>query len=172
MKNRLKYLPIIILPLAVSACSFSNIIVIKTIDSIEISDATANYVYGDVYAQENQLSIVVNYKSGKKANLPIEDVTLNLAVDGVAQDYNSAITNNGGAGKFTISVIYEDEKSNTLTYDLLEHHIYVSDMSLSGPSEVDMFKSVNLTLSVSPTNHTKKVEVFADKPTLVDITRT
>ena len=172
MKRRYLLIPILISPLILSSCSFSDVIDINPISKVEIEDSNACYAYGDVYSQEQELSILVTYKNSSRSPeyINISDVTLSLFVDEVEQSYTSAIENKGGAGKFTIYVTYNKVKSNVLSYDLLNEHIYVENMEITGVDNANTFEDINLSLSVTPSNHTKKVNVAASDPSMVDLT--
>ena len=156
-----------------SSCSFSDVIDINPVAKVEIQDSTDSYAYGDIYAQEQDLSILVTYKGSSKSSeyVSLDQVTISLAVDGVEQDYNSPIENRGGAGKFTISVTYNDVKSNTLSYDLLAEHVFVTSLSISGADKADTFEEVELTLTINPDNYTKVVNVYASDASMADVVR-
>ena len=172
MKRKFLFISLIVSPLILSGCSFSDIIDINPVSKVEIQDLTEQYAYGDIYSQEQQLSILVTYKNSSRAPeyVSISDVTLSLFVDDVEQGYTSAIENRGGAGKFTISVTYSKIQSNTLTYDLLNEHIYVESIEIAGVDKANTFESVNLSMIVTPSNHTKKVTVSASDPSTADVT--
>ena len=170
MKRKILLIPILFSPLILSSCSFANIVPINSIYSLEIQDANSNYAVGDIYANVNQLSINATYRSGKVEEINIENATLSLAVDGVAQAYDSPLTSQGGNNKFTIQVSYNEVKSNILTYTLIENHIYPTSIEISGDTEIETFKEVTLNLIITPANYTCPLKVASSVPTSTDIT--
>lgn len=169
MKKKILLIPICLSPLVLSSCSFSDLIDINPVKSVEITDDTRYYAYGDVYKNENQLNIVVTNKNGKIIEPQQSEITINLMVDGVEQDYNSSFENRGGAGKLTISVTYNKVESNTLTYDLLNEHIYIQDMSFSGVYSANTFEEVSLNLTINPTNYTTRLKIYASDPNMASV---
>ena len=169
MKKRYLFIPLLLTPLMLSSCSFSDIIVINPIKSVTISDATEYYAYGDVYSREQQLSITVLNKNGKTEQIDESKLTLTVEVDGEEQDYNTAFQNKGGNGKLTIYATYSSVKSNVLSYNLINEHVYVESISISGDSSASTYEEVTLSFVVNPANHTKKVNVTASDTSMVDI---
>lgn len=170
MKKRYILLPLLFTPLVLSSCSFSDLIDINPVQSVEISDATEYYAYGDVYRREN-LNILVTNKNGKAMEIEQDKLTIDLAVDGDAISFNTPIENKGGAGVFTISATYNNVKSNVLTYNLIAEHVYITSMSFSGPNEANTFDEVSLTLTINPSNFTETLTVTASDPIKADVSR-
>ena len=171
MKRKYLLIPILISPLLLSSCSFSDIIDINPVSSVEIEDSTTQYACGDVYAQENGLSILVTYKSNSRAPeyLSINNVEVTFTVDGTEQDYTSPIPS--GAQSLSVYVTYNKIQSNTLTYNLLSEHVYVEHLSIAGANRANTFEETNLTLTVNPSNYTKKVAVYASDASMADVTK-
>ena len=171
MKRKLLFIPIILSPLVLSSCSFSEVIDINPIAKVEIEDLVEQYAYGDVYAQEQELSILVTYKNSSRAPeyLDISDVTLSLFVDNVEQSYTSPIENKGGAGKLTVYVTYNKVQSNVITYNLINEHIYVESIEITGADKASTFEDTRLSLIVTPANHTKKVLVTVSNSLIADV---
>ena len=173
MKKKFVFIPILFFPLLLSSCSFSYIIDINPVAKVEIEDSTTYYAYGDIYSERQELSVLVTYKSNsrKPEYISVSDTTVSLFVDDVEQDYTSAIANQGGAGKLTVYVTYNNVKSNTLTYDLLNEHIYVEQITIDGVNNANTFEETTLTLTISPSNYTHKVDVYASDASMVSIVR-
>ena len=171
MKRKYLLIPILISPLLLSSCSFSDVIDINPIAKVEIEDSNTQYACGDVYSQEQELSILVTYKSNSRAPeyLSINDVEFTFTVDNVEQDYTSPIAS--GAQSLSVYVTYNKIKSNTLTYDLLSEHVYVEHLSISGANKANTFEETNLALSIIPSNYTKKVVVSASDSSMADVSR-
>ena len=171
MKNKILFVSILVAPLMLSSCSFSDIIDINPIKKVEIKDENDYYAYGDIYESENQLSILVIDRNGKTVEIDNSKLTIKLAVDGVEQAYNTAIENKGGAGKFTVTAIYNNIKSNVLEYDLISEHVYIDSLAFSGPENASTHEDVELNLAINPTNFTKKLTLSLSDSSMATVSR-
>ena len=170
MKHKFKILsiiPIFIASLVLTGCDFGQFLK-NRITQITISDAHEHYAVGDVFANEQELSITAKYLNGKTEILTYGNVTVSLASSKEMLQPTSPFAS---TGYYSVSVKYEDVTSNTLRFEVIESHIYVSSLSLSGESEIDNWTDTKLTLTASPSNYTVGISYAANDNSMVKLTK-
>lgn len=174
MKRKLFFIPLLASFFLLNSCGFS-IIFTARITSLTISDANDNYVVGDIFDEQNKLSITAKYSDGKVKNLKYgsEELTVNLSYLS-----NNVKVNQDSSKPFSIANQYElvlnsnNIKSNALTINVLKEHVYVSNLFLSGDSEMETWQTISLTAHINPSNYTTNVTYSASNPNLVALTKT
>lgn len=174
MKRKAKVLPLMILPLALSGCTFNHLIIQYRINEITISDLRTAYAVDDTFATDSELTITAKYNNGELKEYTLSEVDeyrLTYVKDGsnVEQDINSKFT---VAAEYNFYVKIEGIKSNTLTFEVLEHHVFVESLNITGEGEIQNKTSTTLSLAVEPENYTTAIEYEFNDPYLAQITKT
>ena len=174
-KIKLPYILIILFTLVLTGCNFSNFFAIR-LTGIEISDNVTNYVLGDVFDNDNELTINAKYSNNtvKTINYGNQDFKASLTYtssEGKTINHDSSKPFET-TGKYKLVIKSGTISSNTLTLNVITEHVYVSSLSLNGESEVKAWEKINLNTTVIPTNHTTSLTYEASVPSLVTLTPT
>lgn len=171
-KSKLALIPIFITAVSLSSCSFWDIFGTR-LKSIDISDISKAYILGDVFDDKNQLSITGTYSNGETKTLAYSEVTVNLSYENpgetITVDSNKPFT---VANEYQLTVSVNNVTSNTLTINVLEHHIYASSIALNGATAMNAWSEVELTTTVNPINYTAPISYRASNSNLVELTPT
>lgn len=169
-----KIIPLLILPFISSGCSYNHFIIVGRVNQVHISDMRKAYAVDDVFADECDFTITAKYNNGNIKNFALADMDechLTYVKDGktIEQDINEKFTVRGDYSFYTV---LDGIKSNVIPINVLEHHIYVESMSLSGSDMVNVKSSTSLTLEVNPSDYTSAVEYSVSDPYLAQISKT
>ena len=168
MKKRLfGLIGLLTIGLRVTSCNFVDILS-KKIRSITIKDSVSAYKLGDTFYNKCDLSIVAGYTDGRKVNLSKEDVEFELTLNSVSYDVKHAFT---VAGNYSLIVKKDDAKSSKITISVFETEQYVSSISVSGASIVEQNRSIELSLTISPSKYTVDIECNNQSPTYLEVKR-
>ena len=154
------------------SCSFKNIFDTR-LKSIEIVDYNKAYVLGDVYQNENALSIVGTYTDGSTKNLSYDDMVVYSAyVDaGGSHVYNPADPFTA-TGEYSLQVTYDNVTSNSIKITVLTEHIYATDLMVDGSQDtIEVWKDYQYPCYISPSECTAPLKFSASDPSLVKLTR-
>ena len=172
IKSKLALIPIFITAVSLSSCSFWDIFGTR-LKSIDISDISKAYILGDVFDDKNQLSITGTYSNGETKTLAYSEVTVNLSYQNpgetITVDSNKPFT---VANRYQLTVSVNNVTSNTLTINVLEHHIYASSITLNGATAMNAWSEVELTTTVNPINYTAPISYRTSNSNLVELTPT
>ena len=157
--------------LSLSSCGYNDFFTIEYA-SITVSDSRSTYVAGDIYDQVNELTVIGTYRSGKQEEVTKDKyeyvITYNKDGQSLSFDGKTAFAAGGTDYKVVVTV---GKLKESLSINVLDHHIYVSSLSLSGANECNVWESVDLALTVSPTNYTVPITYTLNDPTLADYTK-
>ena len=171
-RNLLKLIPVLVLSFVLSSCGFDNIFNPSQIVSIDISDDHGNYVLGDKFVDASKLTINATRRDKNIQKLSLADMDsyeLTYSSTGEKYTYDTAFDK---TGTYNFTVTKGKITSNTLTINVLERHVYVNAMILTGELEVEAKTTTSLTLTVNPTNYTCGINYQADKENNVILTKT
>lgn len=159
MKNKGKFISLIIGTMALSSCGFD--IIFSAIKEIKIEDYHNAYQVDQIFKDKNELNIKAIYTSGKVESLNYSDVGVSLSLNGKSVDASKSF---GKEGTYSLSVTYNKKTSNSISFTVSKDFIYASNISLSLSSEsVDINNFVTGSFTLSPSNYNVDVEFNHDK---------
>lgn len=168
MKHKsLGFIGLLTVGITLTSCNYIDIL-IHTLKSIVISDATSAYLVGDSFFDKCVLTLTGTYSNGEKVEFNQSDVTFNLSLNSQVKDINSPFTD---AGSYKLTVSKDNIKSNELTITVFSSTQYVSSIEVKGQSTIDKEKEVPLTLTVSPSKYTVPISYENSDPSIISITK-
>jgi len=174
MKKKIFIIPFLFLSLLFTSCDFSSIFSIK-VNSLTIEDTHGAYTIGEVYDEENELSITAKYTDGSKSKIKYNDPNLSFDLYTIENNVTNSYKTSSAftiAKNYNLVVSYGNVKSNVLTIQVITSHVYVTSLHLSGDSEMDSWTTLSLILTVNPSNYSTKINFSASNPNLVTLTPT
>ena len=174
MIKKTRLLPLLILPLVLSGCTFNHFDIKFRINEVTISDLRTSYAIDDVFGTDSELTITAKYNNGELKEYTLSEVDqarLSYVNEGSTHEMQLS-------DKFTVAAEYEfyvvidSIKSNTLKFNVLEHHVFVESMSLEGENSIQSKSSTTLFLKVEPENYTTAIEYEYSDQYLAQFTKT
>ena len=174
MIKKVRLLALLVIPAMISSCTYNHFIIQPRISEVNVSDLRTAYAVDETFADSSELTITAKYNNGELKEYTLADISslsLTYVKDGknVNQDIKEKFT---VVGEYKFYVEIENVKSNTLTFEVLEHHVFVESLSLSGESTIQNKTSTSLSLSVQPENYTTAIEYEYNDPYLVKAVKT
>ena len=166
-KRNLSIIAFMVTSLILASCNYVDILS-KKIKSIIISQDTSAYVLGDSYFDRSNFKISAKYYDGEPAPITKDDVTFTLKSNNVSYDITKPFS---VAGNYTLSVSKDDVKSNELSFRVYENIQYVSNIEVSGKNEIEEDKTIQLSLTITPSQYTVPVTYVIGDSSIVSVTR-
>ena len=164
--NRFGFIGLMMLGMCLASCSFVDVLA-KKLKSIVISCSNTTYIVNETFDKDT-LSFTAKNTDGKAVTLTKNDVTYNLKLNNTACNIDEPFTTQG---TYYLTVSKDDVTSNKLTIRVFESEQYISNISISGKSEIEIGKEFNLSLSISPTYYTVPIEYTVSDSSIISITK-
>lgn len=149
-KKSIGLIGLMITGLILTSCNYVDILS-KKIKSIIISQDISNYVLGESYFDRSNFKISAKYYDNTPAPITKNDVTFSLKSNNKSYDINQPFS---VAGDYTLTVSKDDVKSNQLSFRVFESAQYVTNIEVNGKSEIEEEKTIQLALTISPSQYT------------------
>ena len=169
MKRRISALFLVLLTaLTLSSCGFFSFVV-ERLTKITISDDNASYLIGQIYANDNSLSITGTYSDDSTKELKLSDVNVSLTCEGTSYSVSKAFST---AGDYKLSVTKDNVKSNEITFTVFQEAQYVTSMTASGVHEMYVGNITNLSLQVEPSYFTVEINATSSNDEVAIVSKT
>lgn len=153
--------------MCLASCNFVNVADNK-IKSIHIEDSISSYVVGQKYFDRSNLTMTATYTDSHKEALNKEDVTYSLTLGTESYNIEQAFTK---AGTYSLRVEKDNVLSNSISFEVYAEQRYVSEITVNGANTVEEKRSINVTLTVSPSSYTVPIEYEIADSTIVSINK-
>lgn len=155
-----------------TACNFSNLFK-PTIRIIEIEDRHGQYQIGDVFLNDNELTITATYSDQTKKTLTLDNEELNPSLyyyDGNIKNVHSLDTPFQVARDYKFVVTSGVVSSNEITISVIKEHVYVSSLAIECADEMEVGETIDLRVNVEPETYTTALSFDVSKKNLLSIT--
>ncbi len=150
--------------LSLVSCNFANIFK-PIISRLSLTDNHIAYVVGQTYIDTAELSIKAKYTNGDEVDVALDEVTYNLTCEGTSYEADQAFT---VAGDYSLNVVKDGYRSNTITFKVFSEHQYVQSISVNGKNSIGVGSSTLLTVEVEPALYTVDLIVENDYSSLIE----